>query len=400
MNELESYYQQNSGTIESMGFQERQKTQEKVGALNVYEAKADAEEAGTSQDEKQDESGGGIGLGGGLLTKEGIEQVGKRIIGKAKSFAQDKIQSAVDDIKTSVQATRNQSVLDKDAPSEDAPVANQPDIVASELDTPQKLQSAQNTLKARIQNMDSETQKAVKQNVESDPNWNSDVAVDDLAGRQKNVEALNTHVQNASKDPNTRFQDDDLGAENIAVEDTTQTLAQPVLGSSGTGVFTGTQAGSVPTSTGGTSITSIVDNNTANLANKAEGLTQKTMDTLSDKVGVDFGDLTAKEVGTSLVSTMAESGIGEAVGTVTAGLGAIGGALSFLGPLGMIAGLGASIAGLIKGHEEKKELQEKQANITSMASNINSTAGMSFGSIASTNLDTSQFRSGGLGSNF
>jgi hypothetical protein len=66
----------------------------------------------------------------------------------------------------------------------------------------------------------------------------------------------------------------------------------------------------------------------------------------------------------------------------------------------MIAGLGASIAGLIKGHEEKKELQEKQANITSMASNINSTAGMSFGSIASTNLDTSQFRSGGLGSNF
>jgi hypothetical protein len=219
-------------------------------------------------------------------------------------------------------------VLDKDAPSEDAPVANQPDIVASELDTPQKLQSAQNTLKARIQNMDSETQKAVKTNVENDANWNSDVAVDDLAGRQKNVEALNTHVQNASKDPNTRFQDDDLGAENIAVEDTTQTLAQPVLGSSGTGVFTGTQAGSVPTSTGGTSITSLVDNNTANLANKAEGLTQKTMDTLSDKVGVDFGDLTAKEVGTSLVSTMAESGIGEAVGTVTAGLGAIGGALS------------------------------------------------------------------------
>jgi len=43
-------------------------------------------------------------LGGGLLTKEGIETVGKRIIGKAKSFAQDKIQSAVDDIKTSKEA--------------------------------------------------------------------------------------------------------------------------------------------------------------------------------------------------------------------------------------------------------------------------------------------------------
>ena len=396
MNELESYYQQNAGTIESMGMEARQKTQEKVGALNVYEAKADAEEAGTEQVEKQDESGGGIGLGGGLLTKEGIETVGKRIIGKAKSLAQDKIQSAVDDIKTSVQATRNQDVLTKDAPSEDAPVANQPDIVASELDTPQKLQSAQNTLSSRVRNMDSETQKSVKQNVEDDPRWNSDVDVGDISGRQQNIEALSTHVQNASTNPNTRFKDDDLGAETSTAEDTTQTLAQPALGSSGSTVFTG----GTPTSAGGTSTTSVVDNTTQNLASKAEGLTQKTMDTLSDKVGVDFGDLSAKEVGTSLASTLAESGVGEAVGTVTAGLGAIGGALSFLGPLGMIAGLGASIAAIVKGHEEKKEIAEKQANISSMADNINSTAGMSFGSIASTNLDTSQFRSGGLAANF
>lgn len=401
MNELESYYQQNAGTIESMGMEARQKTQEKVGALNVYEAKADAEEAGTEQDEKQDESGGGIGLGGGLLTKEGIETVGKRIIGKAKSLAQDKIQSAVDDIKTSVQATRNQSVLDKDAPSEDAPVANQPEVVASQLDTPQKLQSAQNTLNSRVRNMDSESQKGVKQNLESDARWDPDVAVDNINGRQQNIEALNEHVQNASTNPNTRFKDDDLGAETSTVDDTTQAVVQPVLNSSSTGgVFAGAQPGTVPNATGGVSTTNVVNDTTENLASKAEGLTQKTMDTLSDKVGVDFGDLSAKEVGTSLAGTLAESGVGEAVGTVTAGLGAIGGALSFLGPLGMIAGLGASIAGIIKGHEEKKEIAEKQANIGTMADNINTTAGMSFGSIASTNLDTSQFRSGGLSANF
>ena len=402
MNELESYYQQNAGTIESMGMEARQQTQEKVGALNVYEAKADAEDAGTAQDEKQDESGGGIGLGGGLLTKEGIETVGKRIIGKAKSLAQDKIQSAVDDIKTSVQATRNQSVLDKDAPSEDAPVANQPEVVASQLDTPQKLQSAQNTLNSRVRNMDSESQKGVKQNLESDARWDPDVAVDNINGRQQNIEALNEHVQNASTNPNTRFKDDDLGAETSTVDDTTQALGQPAIGSSGGGVFSGPQAGNAPTTSvgGGSSTTNVVNDAGENLANKAEGLTQKTMDTLSDKVGVDFGDLSAKEVGTSLAGTLAESGIGEAVGTVAGGLGAIGGALSFLGPLGMIAGLGASIAGIVKGHEEKKEIAQKQANISSMADNINTTAGMSFGSIASTNLDTSQFRSGGLAANF
>ena len=216
MNELEGYYQQNAGSIESMGFEARQQTQEKTGALNVFEAKADAEDAGTEQEEKQDESGGGIGLGGGLLTKEGIEQVGKRVLGKAKSFAQDKIQSAVDDIKTSVQATRDLSVLDKPAPAADAAAANQPDVVSSTLDTPQKLQSAKNALGDRVRNMDSETQKAVKANVENDPNYNADAT--DMAGRQQNTDVLNEHVQAASKDPNTRFQDDDLGAD-TAVED-------------------------------------------------------------------------------------------------------------------------------------------------------------------------------------
>lgn len=393
MNELESYYQQNAGSIESMGFEARQQTQEKAGALNVFEAKADAEDAGTEQEEKQDESGGGIGLGGGLLTKEGIEQVGKRVLGKAKSFAQDKIQSAVDDIKTSVQATRDLSVLDKPAPAADAAAANQPDVVSSTLDTPQKLQSAKNALGDRVRNMDSETQKAVKANVENDPKYNADAT--DMAGRQQNTDVLNEHVQAASKDPNTRFQDDDLGAD-TAVEDaaTQATTVAPTLGSSVSGAFTGT----TPTAAGGTS--TVVQNATENVASKAEGLTQKTMDTLSDKVGVDFGDLTAKEVGTNLASTLGEGAIGDAVGTVTAGLGAIGGALSFLGPIGMIAGLGASIAGIIKGHEEHKELAEKKANIATMSSNINQTAGMSFGSIASTNIDTSQFRSGGLAANF
>ena len=210
--------------------------------------------------------------------------------------------------------------------------------------------------------------------MQNDPDWDSDVDVGNLAGRQQNIKVLNEHVQNASKDPNTRFQDDDLGAETSTVDDTAQAVGQPALGSSSTGgVFTGAQPGSVPTPTGGVSTTNVVNDTTENLASKAEGLTQKTMDTLSDKVGVDFGDLSAKEVGTSLAGTLAESGVGEAVGTVAAGLGAIGGALSFLGPIGMIAGLGASIAAIVKGEHEKKEIAEKQANIGTLADNINST---------------------------
>tara|TARA_R110000868_G_scaffold361927_1_gene623930 strand:- start:510 stop:1703 length:1194 start_codon:yes stop_codon:yes gene_type:complete len=397
MNELESYYQQNAGAVESMGFEARQGIASRTGALNVFEAKASAEEEETAEKEKEEEEGGGAGLAGGMLSKEGIQQVGKQVLGKAKSFAQDKLQSVVDNIKTKVEATRNQSVLDKDAPSTDSPVANQPDIVASELDTPQKLQSAQNTIASRVKNMDSETQKTIRTNVENDPNFNSNVATDDIAGRQQNIDSLNTHVQNASKDPNTRFQDDNLGAD-TAVEDTTQNLSAPTLGSSGTGVFTGTQAGSAPTSAGGTS--TIVQNATENVADKAEGITQKGMDSLSEKVGVDFGDLSAKEVGSGLSSTLADSAVGSAVSKVSAGLEAFGGVADFLGPIGMIAGIGASIAGLVKGIEEKHEIKEKQAQITTMSNNINTTAGMSFGSIASTNLDTSQFRSGGLASNF
>ena len=110
------------------------------------------------------------------------------------------------------------------------------------------------------------------------------------------------------------------------------------------------------------------------------------MDTLSDKIGVDFGDLTAKQVGTGLSDTLADSAVGGAVSKVSAGLEAFGGVADFLGPIGMIAGIGASIAGLVKGVEERKQVKEKQAQIGTIASGINSTAGMSFGSIASTNI--------------
>tara|TARA_R110000765_G_scaffold22566_2_gene57606 strand:+ start:220 stop:597 length:378 start_codon:yes stop_codon:yes gene_type:complete len=125
------------------------------------------------------------------------------------------------------------------------------------------------------------------------------------------------------------------------------------------------------------------------------------MDTLSDKLGVDFGDLSTEEVGSGLASTLSEgTKVAGAVSKVSEGLEAFGGLADFLGPVGMIGGLIASVVGLVKGGEEKREIRDKQSQITTMADNINTTAGMSFGSIASTNLDTSQFRSGGLASNF
>ena len=39
MNELESYYQQNAGAVESMGFEARQGIASRTGALNVFEVK-------------------------------------------------------------------------------------------------------------------------------------------------------------------------------------------------------------------------------------------------------------------------------------------------------------------------------------------------------------------------
>lgn len=405
MNELESYYQQNAGSIESMGFEARQGIASRTGALNVFEAKASAEEEEATDKEKLDEEGGGAGVAGGMLSKEGIQQVGKQVLGKAKTFAQQKIQKVVDDIKT--------KVSDGTPPAPDAtPPASTPPA-----STPPSSQAdIEDGLENRFNALPDDVKKVIGDRIRADPDATPATATTTPAEAKVSNDALDKHISDGEK----YGTDDPPVAPNIpspvSGSASTSSTSSTIADASDTSIARQLGVSTLPpptapdviatptapdvTSTPTTNPSGVIDDATQNLANKATGITQKGMDTLSDKIGVDFGDLTAKQVGTGLSDTLADSAVGGAVSKVSAGLEAFGGIADFLGPIGMIAGIGASIAGLVKGVEERKEVKEKQAQIGTIASGINSTAGMSFGSIASTNLDTSQFRSGGLAANF
>ena len=122
------------------------------------------------------------------------------------------------------------------------------------------------------------------------------------------------------------------------------------------------------------------------------------MQDLGDKIGVDFGDLSKGDIGEALGNTLGKGAIDAE--KITSGLGAVGDTLEFLGPIGLVAGIGASIAGIFESKKINNELIQKQNDINTMTDNINGMGGMSFGSISNTALDTSQFRSGGSALNF
>ena len=397
MNELESFYQQNAGSVESMGFEARQGISSRTGALNVFEAKASAEEEEATDKEKLDEEGGGAGLAGGMLSKEGIQQVGKQVLGKAKTFAQQKIQKVVDDIKTKV-----------DTPDATPPASTPP---ASTPPAPASQSDIEDGLENRFNALPDDVKKVIGDRIKADPNATPATSTTTPAEAKVSNDALDKHISDGENygtaDPPVAPNIPSPIAGNATTSSTTSTTVDTSISRQlgGSTLPAPAPAPTAPDVTATpiaptTNPSGVIDDATQNLADKATNITQKGMDTLSDKIGVDFGDLTAKQVGTGLSDTLADSAVGGAVSKVSAGLEAFGGVADFLGPLGMIAGIGASIAGLVKGVEERKEVKEKQAQIGTIASGINSTAGMSFGSIASTNLDTSQFRSGGLAGNF
>tara|TARA_R110002126_G_scaffold174611_1_gene323190 strand:+ start:18 stop:1217 length:1200 start_codon:yes stop_codon:yes gene_type:complete len=399
MNELESFYQQNAGSVESMGFEARQGISSRTGALNVFEAKASAEEEEATDKEKLDEEGGGAGLAGGMLSKEGIQQVGKQVLGKAKTFAQQKIQKVIDDIKTKV-ATPDATPPAPDATPPAPASTSTPPAPASQADIEDGLENRFNALSDDVK-------KVISQRIKADPNATPSTSTTTPAEAKLSNDALDKHISDGENygtadppvAPNIPSPIAGTPTTTSTTSTTVDTSISRQLGGSTLPAPTAPDVTATPMAPT-TNPSGVIDDATQNLADKATNITQKGMDTLSDKIGVDFGDLTAKQVGTGLSDTLADSAVGGAVSKVSAGLEAFGGVADFLGPIGMIAGIGASIAGLVKGVEERKQVKEKQAQIGTIASGINSTAGMSFGSIASTNLDTSQFRSGGLAGNF
>ena len=371
MNELENYYQQNAGTAESLGFTQRQDVAERSGAVNIQTAKDDAQDAEDERKQKQDESGGGAGLAGGLTGKEVLQSVGNRVIKTARGVIQQK----VDEIKESVKATRadaNKPLLERDPPKPTDAVKNQPDIQSSQLDTAQDLQLARDNLKGRLQNMDKVAQKSVNENIATDTangDFVPNPSISDLDTQRSNFDIAQSRIQEAERNPATRFQDNNLGAD--AVEDTATIArtAQPALGTQLMGVNR-SAVNAVNTTT------NTVDDA---VQSGAKQITTKVMGTLQDKVGVDFGDLTPEEVTSNLTKAVGDSSkVSEAVSGVTEGLDAFGTVADALGPVGMIVGLGASLAGIIRGAIEKKQLAKKTADLNTMSATINTTAGMSF----------------------
>ena len=98
MNELESYYNQSSNMGQTLGMIQRGEVAQRQGALGVQEAKDDIAGQFLTEKEKDEAEGGGVGMGAGLLTKEGASVIGKKVIKTATEKARTLIQSKVDEL--------------------------------------------------------------------------------------------------------------------------------------------------------------------------------------------------------------------------------------------------------------------------------------------------------------
>jgi len=338
MNELESFYSSNSQMGQSLGMIQRGEVQQRVNALGVQEAKDDIQGGLFTEKEKTEEEGGGVGLGAGLLTKEGIAVAGKSVLKSATEKARGVIQSKVDDL-----------IARKGAGTLDEVVGTGQNI-------------------AKVTRLGARP-----------------VVGQPLANTQPVASSATTTAQPAvgsSRANQIIDQDDNLiGDQNLVrggvTRDTDSFLDKAKA------LFT----------RGG---------NTENQINtgldEAGAITKKTMSDLGNKIGVDFGNLSKGDIAESLGNTFGKAGLDAE--KISSGLGFAGEALEYLGPIGMVAGLGASIAGIFESKKINSELATKQNDINTMTDNINSMGGMSFGSISNTALDTSQFRSGGESGNY
>ena len=340
MNELESYYNQSSNMGQTLGMIQRGEIQQRVGALQAQEAKDDIAEQLTAEKEKTEEEGGGVGMGAGLLTKEGLAVAGKKVIASATEKARGLIQSKVDELSEAKSAgtlgdiegtgeNLAQTALANATAVANAPVVAQPVAQAVNIANP-TAQPALGSGNANLQVDDDDL-----------------VDLDPIAGGvSRGAGGILDRIKSVfNRGGNTQAQ----GAVDAQVED-------------------------------------------------AGKISAKTMQDLGDKIGVDFGDLSKGDIGEALGNTLGKGALDAE--KITSGLGVAGDAMEFLGPLGLIAGLGASIAGIFEAKKINNELIDKQNDINTMTDNINGMGGMSFGSISNTALDTSQFRSGGSALNF
>lgn len=350
MNELESYYNQSSQVGSALGMVQRGEVAQRQGRLGVQEAKDDIAGALTSEKEKTEQEGGGVGLGAGLLTKEGLEVAGKRLAGTATEKAREFIQSKVDVIKTAKDAGE----LNK--------VVGSGEYVAPPVGTT-PLNSAPTA---------SRTTNLARRAPDAD-----DAADVDLTSTLNPTGNRPTFNQ-------TRDNSDDFG-------NNPDVVAEP-LGQEGSVFRRAFQ-----------SIRSTLSSNPEEdaVSSQLKGvskITSQTMKDLGEKIGVKFDGLTTDEIGQSLGGMVGKTGLDAT--KIASGLGDVGEALGYVAPIAMVVGLGASIAGIFEAKKVNRDLINKSEDINTMTDNINTLGGMSFGSISNSAIDTSQFRSGGAGQNF
>ena len=371
MNEMDTYYENTNSLSSSLSDIQRREDDAKSSAVGVKSAIDDVGISLTKAQADKEEAEGGQTTGSGLLASTAYNivkgQVQKNVLGALKS----KVQGKIDDIR---QAKISSNVENKDPAPPDAVARNQPDIDFSNTPNTSELRGVQQNLQKRVGNMDAKSQQDVKDSYTDDVNTNSQPSTAD------DFKSLEDIVKQKEQDPNTKFQDEDMST------------AEPDAVNVGTtGGRVGTNLAPPTANTTPTAPTNLGDVDAGLKSMTDEGMSQ-----LSSKLGVEFGDLTSEDVGTALSGSLTDAG-GSMLGSLG---GALGTAMDYLGPLGMVAGIITTGFGISKSLKEMNQEEQKQKDIQTLASGINNLGGMSFGSIASSAMDTSQIRSGGGTSNF
>ncbi len=405
MNELENFYEQNEGIASRFSSAQQNLEMERRGIMGTKGQQDDLEaEAQADKDAKVDKGGGDTATGG--MGETALFQVAKGQVSKAiKGKLRDAVQSKIDDIQAQKTAS---NVETKDPAPDDAYARSQPDLDIQQGQGIADSRTQAQNLKGRMDNMDSASKQNVMDEYNSDPaKINNPSSASDY---ENNVRVMEGKVKAQESDPSTKFADEDINnpAPTQSTTTTSSTTAQTrtpaqqqALDDAQLGGDTdATGGGALSGQTGGANTTTIqgsTDDAIENVSSNLKSISQKGMDSLSDKLGVDFGDLAPEDIGGALSGELASAG-GDMLGALG---GVVGTALDFLGPIGILAGLITTGVGLAESSKDSQDaITKKQNDLQTLADNINTTGGMSFGSIASTPLDTSQMRSGGATMNF
>ena len=414
MNELENYYDQTEGFGNVLSQQQQNLEAERRG---VMETKGQLDDITTALDEAKAEkieregaeaTGGGLGT---IATLEATKGMMKRVV---KNRLQKAVQSKIDDIAQ----RKGQAPAPEEAPAEgDVYARNQPELDIDGMNSGDDVREASRNLRGRVANMDDETQENVMGSYRDDPERIDEPnTLDDY---QNNLGLMEGHVKDAEGNPATTFTDENINkpAEAPAPE---PEAPRPVEQAPQRAIQPDEEFGDLnemplqepvrlnlqqvaPEPAPAEVAPRAIEQAPAQAQDAMEGVgdelksvSQKGMDALEKNLGVDFGDLTPADIGTSLGGLVGE-GTGDLLGTLG---GVVGSALDYLGPAGMLAGVITTGVGLADTLKSEKDQEQKRDDIQKLADNINTTGGMSFGSIASAPLDTSQFRSGGEVGNF